>query len=79
MASELGGDVWKEVTNNNEFLFDLDDEVVHLQEKGRALCWKDWNGTQVRAKKKHCFFSIDPATSELCYLCYNGKKRRTEQ
>ena len=62
----------EEITKEGEdklFLYDLNDEVVHVQDNGKALCWANWWPDKIHTRKRACVFINDVGTSDICPRC----------
>ena len=60
IAQKERGNVWKDHAGDEEYLYDLEKEVVHLQKGGIAMCWAD---------TRTCIFINDPGISNYCPDC----------
>lgn len=76
IAQKDKGNVWKDHVKDEEYLYDLEKEVVHLQKGGIAICWADTRATAFQRKKKSCIFIDDPGSSNYCPDCTGWTSKR---
>ena len=68
--------VWKDHAGDEEYLYDLEKEVVHLQKGGIAMCWADTRATVFRRRKQSCIYIDDPGSSKYCPDCTGWTPRQ---